>query len=293
MAANPFAELLSSSSLQQTEPTFVEVNLPTRNQVQSSEYDGEDVPGPSYDDKFSERKRRRPHRRIAMQEDPKADRTVFVGNVPVDVTKKKLKSLFSDCGKVESVRFRSVVSRRAANSRRPLMQEASRFNAYVVFQDPTSVEDAVKKNGVMLEGQKLRVDSVGERESKVEYPSNRSVFIGNVPHEVRDDDVYETFADCGEVEGVRLVRDRITGLCKGFGFVLFKDSSSVLLATKYKGLKLQGRKLRVFPSKAKGSIHKRDRLRQDSNHKGKWTRKSVQRRPDVKARRKATNRRQK
>lgn len=34
------------------------------------------------------------------------------------------------------------------------------------------------------------------------------------------------FEDCGTVEGVRLIRDRDTGMGKGFGYVLFEVRGS-------------------------------------------------------------------
>jgi nucleolar protein 12 len=37
-----------------------------------------------------------------------ADRTIFVGNLPLSMTRKKLTSMFSRVGKVESARIRSV-----------------------------------------------------------------------------------------------------------------------------------------------------------------------------------------
>ena len=40
--------------------------------------------------------------------------------------------------------------------------------------------------------------------------------------DVEEEPVREHFEDCGDVEGVRIIRDRQTGLGKGFGFVLFK-----------------------------------------------------------------------
>lgn len=38
------------------------------------------------------------------------ERTVFVGNLPIDTTRKSLASMFKSCGKVESCRLRSVAA---------------------------------------------------------------------------------------------------------------------------------------------------------------------------------------
>lgn len=43
-----------------------------------------------------------------------------------------------------------------------------------------------------------------------------------LPADIRDDAVREHFHVCGDIVGVRVVRDRRTGLGKGFGYVLFE-----------------------------------------------------------------------
>lgn len=42
--------------------------------------------------------------------DDAEERTVFVGNLPIDTTRKSLASMFKSCGKVESCRLRSVAA---------------------------------------------------------------------------------------------------------------------------------------------------------------------------------------
>jgi len=39
--------------------------------------------------------------------DDEEDRTIFVGNLPFDITRKKLESIFKSCGKIKSSRLRS------------------------------------------------------------------------------------------------------------------------------------------------------------------------------------------
>lgn len=42
------------------------------------------------------------------------------------------------------------------------------------------------------------------------------------PADISDSAVREHFADCGDVVAVRIVRDRQSGMGKGFGYVLFE-----------------------------------------------------------------------
>lgn len=50
-----------------------------------------------------------------------------------------------------------------------------------------------------------------------------------LPTDIHDDAVREHFGVCGDVVGVRVVRDRRTGLGKGFGYVLFEVGVNSLL----------------------------------------------------------------
>ena len=48
------------------------------------------------------------------------------------------------------------------------------------------------------------------------------MFVGNLPFDVQDEDLYTHFTRCGEIEFVRVVRDKKTNIGKGFGYVQFK-----------------------------------------------------------------------
>ena len=48
------------------------------------------------------------------------------------------------------------------------------------------------------------------------------MFVGNLPFDVQDEDLYSHFSRCGEIEFVRIVRDKKTNIGKGFGYVQFK-----------------------------------------------------------------------
>ena len=48
------------------------------------------------------------------------------------------------------------------------------------------------------------------------------MFVGNLPFDVQDEDLYRYFLRCGDIEFVRVVRDKKTNIGKGFGYVQFK-----------------------------------------------------------------------
>ena len=177
------------------------------------------------------------------------ERTVFVGNLPVDTTRKSLASMFKKCGKVESSRLRSVaamgvkipasragdqdlVKKVCANTNKIDTSSKKAAQGYVVFVSKDSVEEALKLNNTTIgsEGLLLRVDHATPTQD-----ASRSVFVGNLPYQADETTLHKHFCKgCGcedeEVEGVRIIRDKETMQCKGFGYVLFRDQSMVAVA---------------------------------------------------------------
>ncbi|KAF7477765.1 RNA-binding protein 34 isoform X2 [Marmota monax] len=193
----------------------------------------------------------------------KNERTIFVGNLPVTCNKKKLKSFFREYGQIESVRFRSLIpaegtlSKKLAAIKRKIHPDQKNINAYVVFKDEFAATKALKRNGAQIaDGFCIRVDLASETSSR----DKRSVFVGNLPFKVEESAVEEHFLDCGSIVAVRIVRDPVTGVGKGFGYVLFKDTDAVHLALKLNNSELMGRKLRVMRS-----VNKEKLKQQNSN----------------------------
>jgi nucleolar protein 12 len=99
------------------------------------------------------------------------DKTIFISNLPVKVLTSKthlrsLKQLFTTHGQITSIRFRSIaftdlVPRKQAFITKKLHPERDTLNAYLVYQNPTSVPAAVNTlNGHLWEEKHLRVDSI-------------------------------------------------------------------------------------------------------------------------------------
>ncbi|XP_075268426.1 RNA-binding protein 34 isoform X1 [Opisthocomus hoazin] len=153
-------------------------------------------------------------------------RTVFVGNLPVSCTIQALKSLFKEYGPIKSIRFRSLVpaedtsSKKLAAIKHKVHPNAKFVNAYVVFKEECDAIKALNENGTEISsGFHIRVD-IASRSSL--HDNKRSVFLGNLSYDISDNAVREHFSVCGGVVAVRVVRDRRTGLGKGFGYVLFE-----------------------------------------------------------------------
>ena len=190
-------------------------------------------------------------------------RTVFVGNVPVTVKAKKLKQAFGKFGVVASVRLRNVPvdadgnePRKVKVLQKKLNAERGNATAFVVFTDAESAQKAAKEmNMKSFEGRHVRVDLASNPsivKSEVVYDQNRSVFLGQLPFNVDDEEVIRLFNKNAEypelrksVEAVRIVRDRKTTMGKGIGFVLFKTKEQARTALLLDGSKIGDREIRV------------------------------------------------
>jgi RNA recognition motif-containing protein len=73
----------------------------------------------------------------------------------------------------------------------------------------------------------------------------KSLYVGNLPFTVSEDELRSLFADYGTVESVRLVMDRETGRPRGFGFVEMADSDAARAIQELNGTDFGGRSLRI------------------------------------------------
>lgn len=184
---------------------------------------------------------------------PVEARTVFVGNLPPDATRKSLAALFRPCGAVASARIRSVavtgvklppdkkgnqnLMRKVCANTNRLDDEAARKTSqgYVVFASSASVPKALALDNSappaagLPKDVRLRVDT-----AEPTHDHARSVFVGNLPYRADESTLRAHFVsasggrlDDGDVAGARIVRDPETQQCKGFGYVLLKERSGV------------------------------------------------------------------
>lgn len=120
---------------------------------------------------------------------------------------------------------------------------------YVVFESVDSIEAALKLNNSIYEGYTLRVDHASPT-----IDSSHSVFVGNLPYGAEEESLRAHFLtelkadDDSIVTGIRIIRDKETQKCKGFGYVTFSDASYVPLALELKDSIYMKREIRVMIS---------------------------------------------
>ena len=86
-----------------------------------------------------------------------------------------------------------------------------------------------------------------------------NIYVGNVLEEAREDDLRQAFETFGQVASIKIIKDRDTGISRGFGFVEMPDhqeAKSALLGLNGKDFK--GRSLKV--NEARPRIDRQDRF---------------------------------
>lgn len=224
-----------------------------------------------------------------------ADRTVFVGNLPISMQTRDVSLLFRPFGYVESVRLRSVpvagtkvpedeagnqnLVRKLCVNKGKLGDQKGSLNAYVVFRDASSVPTAVTAMNNTVHGDRhIRVDA----STPTLFEPSRSLFIGNLPFLCDEEELRQFFVGLlkrGDevVEGVRIVRDQETLFGKGIAYVLLKDRDAVMsaLSLPKTSLKYQ-KKFQLRVSQCTKPKTQRKRQRTDATNPRNVERRKVQ-----------------
>jgi nucleolar protein 12 len=132
-------------------------------------------------------------RSMIHQADPRASRTVFIGNLPLSASKKDVLKLVLPYGAVESLRQRSVAiapGKLPVNIARKVQkqQTGSTSNFYVVMATEGGASACLELNGRLVDGRHIRVD-LATPTKDVEH----SVFVGNLPFNADEESVRELF----------------------------------------------------------------------------------------------------
>lgn len=74
----------------------------------------------------------------------------------------------------------------------------------------------------------------------------KKLYVGNLPYSVTDDSLKATFSAHGQVASAIVIKDKMTGRSKGFGFVEITDDADAMKAIDaLNGQEFDGRKLTV------------------------------------------------
>ncbi|GAV27699.1 hypothetical protein PMKS-001167 [Pichia membranifaciens] len=206
---------------------------------------------------------------LKEKEFEKAERTIFIGNVPSVIMSSKrdtkdFKQFINkfletpeNTSSIESIRFRSIHS--TSNAPRKVAFIAKDvdlenvMNSYVVFKKKDDSLKALKLNGVLYKDHHLRVDHLTHPTKK---DNKLSVFVGNLDFQEKEEALWKYFNDkliakedkkdtTNVIDNVRIVRDPKTSFGKGFAIVQFSDTNYVTKALLLDGKKMGKRSLRI------------------------------------------------
>ncbi|MBW1712961.1 MAG: RNA-binding protein [Deltaproteobacteria bacterium] len=73
----------------------------------------------------------------------------------------------------------------------------------------------------------------------------KTIYVGNVPFSVTEEDLNDLFAQYGTVHQVKMISDRDTGRYRGFSFIDMDDTEAEAAISALDGTDFNGRTLRV------------------------------------------------
>ena len=78
----------------------------------------------------------------------------------------------------------------------------------------------------------------------------KKLYVGNLPFSATEQELTDTFSECGTVDSVKIITDRDTGRSKGFGFVeMSTDDEAQKAISKFNGAEYGGRPMTVNEAK--------------------------------------------
>ena len=79
-----------------------------------------------------------------------------------------------------------------------------------------------------------------------------TIYIGNIPYSIKDQDLAEVFQEFGQIESSKVIVDKKTKRSKGYGFVDMQNESEEDAAiNEMNGKEVGGRKIKVSKANPK------------------------------------------
>lgn len=138
------------------------------------------------------------------------DKKLFVGGLPKNCDEKQLRETFARFGEIESVHIKM-----------DLNTGASRGFCFIVFNDPSSVDKALKEPEIQINNKKVDPRKV----TKSTTPGK--IFIGGLTNEFTEEIVKEHFGKYGKITAIEWPFDKQKNQKKAYCFLTFENRDSV------------------------------------------------------------------
>ena len=178
---------------------------------------------------------------------------LIVNYLPNDCSEDELRSLFEAHGPVESVK---VVTDRATG--------LSCGYGFVKFSSESSAVNAIEgMQGLPLRGKRLKVSvALGPgRGGGLEGLPRNNLIVNYLTHDMDEDALLRLFSQHGDVESVKVVRDKETHKSQCYGFVKFcSDEAAESALAALNGLPVGSKRLKVSVARPAGGEARHNKL---------------------------------
>ncbi|GER52339.1 oligouridylate binding protein-like protein [Striga asiatica] len=141
--------------------------------------------------------------------DPSTCRSVYVGNVHIQVTEPLLQEVFTSTGPVESCKL--------------VRKEKSSYGFVHYFDRRSAALAILSLNGRHLFGQPIKVNWAYTSGQREDTSGHYNIFVGDLSAEVTDAMLFACFSVYPSCSDARVMWDQKTGRSRGFGFVSFRS----------------------------------------------------------------------
>lgn len=136
-------------------------------------------------------------------------RSVYVGNVHVQVTDALLQEVFQSTGPIEGCKL--------------IRKEKSSYGFIDYFDRRSAALAILTLNGRHLFGQPIKVNWAYASGQREDTSGHYNIFVGDLSPEVTDATLYACFSVYSSCSDARVMWDQKTGRSRGFGFVSFRN----------------------------------------------------------------------
>ncbi|XP_077230295.1 oligouridylate-binding protein 1B-like [Tasmannia lanceolata] len=141
--------------------------------------------------------------------DSSSCRSVYVGNIHVQVTEALLQEVFQSAGPLEGCKL--------------IRKEKSSFGFVDYFDRRSAALAIMTLNGRHLFGQPIKVNWAYASSQREDTSGHFNIFVGDLCPEVTDATLFACFSVYPSCSDARVMWDQKTGRSRGFGFVAFRN----------------------------------------------------------------------
>eukprot|EP00262_Sarcandra_glabra_P002051 TRINITY_DN1229_c0_g2_i1.p1 TRINITY_DN1229_c0_g2~~TRINITY_DN1229_c0_g2_i1.p1 ORF type:complete len:427 (+),score=100.26 TRINITY_DN1229_c0_g2_i1:173-1453(+) len=141
--------------------------------------------------------------------DSSSCRSVYVGNIHVQVTEALLQEVFQSTGPLEGCKL--------------IRKEKSSFGFVDYFDRRSAALAILTLNGRHLFGQPIKVNWAYASGQREDTSGHFNIFVGDLSPEITDANLFACFSVFPSCSDARVMWDQKTGRSRGFGFVSFRN----------------------------------------------------------------------